>query len=447
MRLTLLGHATLVIEGLHANVIMDPVFMDPFQDGLVVSCPKRVVDRDALPEFHAIVLSHDHADHLHLPSLRTLPKDLPFYIPAVDSLQRLLALEGFTNIQPVLPGEIIEVGRMRLMPTASRSGWHEMGMAFSEGACTVWNMVDTVVDAAVCNDVLGFGQGSLELAFCGFRPLLEFGGMWVSEDEFPQERFERMVEMALCSRAKVVVPGSSGLRAANHADWANHRIFPVSRAEFIEALNTVAPEVKTVLLNPGQGITPNVKGIPRVEDTPFATVVDDDEWRVAFNPRENPPPILQDPNASGYSTKSMRDALRAIVENDLPARMQAELDALTTSPLRRLCDRRAPVQVEIAFPDKITTWHVKKWVPTVGLKRGAHPDPDYTFGYVASEIFAYLRDEGEMPNCYATRRKGPAPINGVYRFSALEPARLNSQDPNLVVDDMFEWNLLGILDD
>jgi hypothetical protein len=451
MRITLLGHASLLIEGRDKNVIMDPVFSDPFQDGLVVSCPRREVNRKALPPMDAIVLSHDHADHLHLPSLRSLPKDLPFYIPAVESLKKTVALEGFTNIHMVLPGEVIEVGRMRLFPTASRSGWHEMGMAFSEGACTVWNMVDTVVDAEICNEVLGFGQGSLELAFCAYRPLLEFGGMWVSEDDFPRQRFERLLEMAICSRAKVVVPGSAGLRAADHSAWANHRIFPVTREEFVQALAEVAPEVKSLILNPGQAVIPNPKGRPRVEKTPYAQVVENDEWRVAFAPEENPAPPLEDKNAWAFAVAELKDALTPIVEVDLPARMQAELDGLTTSPLRRLCDRRASVQVEVAFPDKVQAWHVKAWAPQVQLARGPHPDPDYVFGYVASEILAYLMDEGGMPSCQA-RRNRKEPENGVangapFRFSTLEPARLNSQDPHLVVDDMFEWNLLGILDE
>jgi hypothetical protein len=43
MRITLLGHASLVVEMDGAACLMDSVFYDRFEEGAVVSCPRRTV--------------------------------------------------------------------------------------------------------------------------------------------------------------------------------------------------------------------------------------------------------------------------------------------------------------------------------------------------------------------------------------------------------------------
>ena len=49
MRTTLIGHATCLVETAAGNLLTDPVFFDPFEEGTVVSCPRREVNVDALP--------------------------------------------------------------------------------------------------------------------------------------------------------------------------------------------------------------------------------------------------------------------------------------------------------------------------------------------------------------------------------------------------------------
>lgn len=43
MRVTLLGHASVLVELDGATCLMDPVLADPFEEGTVVSCPHRTV--------------------------------------------------------------------------------------------------------------------------------------------------------------------------------------------------------------------------------------------------------------------------------------------------------------------------------------------------------------------------------------------------------------------
>jgi N-acyl-phosphatidylethanolamine-hydrolysing phospholipase D len=71
---TWIGHATLLFQVDGVNFLTDPVWSEqvgPFGIG-----PRRLVEPgvavDALPPIHAILISHDHYDHLDLPTLERL---------------------------------------------------------------------------------------------------------------------------------------------------------------------------------------------------------------------------------------------------------------------------------------------------------------------------------------------------------------------------------------
>ena len=48
VKVTLLGHATVLVETGPMRIVMDPGLQDPFENGMVVSCPSRVIDLDRL---------------------------------------------------------------------------------------------------------------------------------------------------------------------------------------------------------------------------------------------------------------------------------------------------------------------------------------------------------------------------------------------------------------
>ncbi|WP_344827917.1 MBL fold metallo-hydrolase [Actinocorallia longicatena] len=81
-----LGHGTSVVEIDGRRVLFDPVFSDRVSPSGIVG-PKRVhpvpVRAEDLPRLDVIAISHDHYDHLDLPSVRTLlqTQDAPFVVP------------------------------------------------------------------------------------------------------------------------------------------------------------------------------------------------------------------------------------------------------------------------------------------------------------------------------------------------------------------------------
>lgn len=74
-RVTLVGHATLLIQVAGLNILTDPVWSERASP-ISFAGPKRItppgVAWDALPRIDLVLISHDHFDHLDLPTLSRL---------------------------------------------------------------------------------------------------------------------------------------------------------------------------------------------------------------------------------------------------------------------------------------------------------------------------------------------------------------------------------------
>ena len=85
VRVTWMGHSTLLVELEGRRVLLDPVFGERCSPSHFVG-PRRFhpvpITIDALPPLDAVVISHDHYDHLDYPSVMQLAKrGVPFLVP------------------------------------------------------------------------------------------------------------------------------------------------------------------------------------------------------------------------------------------------------------------------------------------------------------------------------------------------------------------------------
>jgi L-ascorbate metabolism protein UlaG (beta-lactamase superfamily) len=79
---TWVGHATYVVQIGGKVILTDPVW-----SRRIPGTPARVTPPglpwEALPRIDAVVISHNHYDHLDAPTIRRLPRDTPVFVPAM----------------------------------------------------------------------------------------------------------------------------------------------------------------------------------------------------------------------------------------------------------------------------------------------------------------------------------------------------------------------------
>ena len=85
LRVTWLGHSTLLVEMDGARILTDPMWSERASPSTLLG-PRRFssppVPLSALPPLDAVVISHDHYDHLDMSTIEALRgTDVPFFVP------------------------------------------------------------------------------------------------------------------------------------------------------------------------------------------------------------------------------------------------------------------------------------------------------------------------------------------------------------------------------
>ena len=117
LRITYIGHATLLLEFDDVRILTDPNFDAKLGRFLPRVTPPGMEIAE-LPCIDAILLTHAHADHLSFPSLRALPSDIPIYAPPV--ITRWLHREGIANACAILSGQTIHVRTIAIEAATAR---------------------------------------------------------------------------------------------------------------------------------------------------------------------------------------------------------------------------------------------------------------------------------------------------------------------------------------
>jgi N-acyl-phosphatidylethanolamine-hydrolysing phospholipase D len=115
---TWVGHATLLVQMEHLTFLTDPIWSDT-PSPVRFAGPRRFVPpgvaMEDLPAIDFVVISHNHYDHLDLPSLMALAARDPstrFYVPLGNG--PLLLENGIENVEELDWGESREIGGARV---------------------------------------------------------------------------------------------------------------------------------------------------------------------------------------------------------------------------------------------------------------------------------------------------------------------------------------------
>jgi len=122
------GHATSLVRYPQLTIAIDPML------GSWIGGARRAVEpgltADDLAETGLVLISHRHADHLHLPTLAKLPKSATIVVPtgAASWVSRL----GFARTVELTPGADLELRGVQVIATAMSHGEGELaaGLAY-----------------------------------------------------------------------------------------------------------------------------------------------------------------------------------------------------------------------------------------------------------------------------------------------------------------------------
>jgi len=115
MRITYIGHATLLIEIGGKKILTDPNF-DPALGHFLARVSEPGIAIDQLPKLDMILLTHAHADHLSFRSLVEIQQAPLFAPPAVA---RWIRRHGVSNAIELGPGESLTSGSLTVHAEAA----------------------------------------------------------------------------------------------------------------------------------------------------------------------------------------------------------------------------------------------------------------------------------------------------------------------------------------
>ncbi len=140
LRVTWLGHSTLLIEVDGSRVLVDPVWGERAAPAAVFGVERFYpppLALSGLPPLDAVVISHDHYDHLDMPTVEALADRVPRWVVPLGVGAHLEAWGvDPSRITELDWWEEAEVGGVRLVSTPAR---HFSGRGLGDRNATLWS--------------------------------------------------------------------------------------------------------------------------------------------------------------------------------------------------------------------------------------------------------------------------------------------------------------------
>jgi L-ascorbate metabolism protein UlaG (beta-lactamase superfamily) len=240
--ITWLGHATVLVELDGARLLTDPVLRSRIGPLVRIAPP---VAPDAVGRVDCVLLSHLHADHTQVSSLRAVGRATPIVAPRPAG--EWLAHQGLTAVTELAAGEETDVGPVRVTATpASHDGRRG---PFGPGAQPIGYVISGSRSVYFAGDTDLFDamselRGSVDIALLpvsGWGPKLGPGHL----DP------ERAARAAAAIAPELAVPIHWGTFAPG---WHLRRPPDPQRParEFAEHIRLHAPAVQVRILAPGE---------------------------------------------------------------------------------------------------------------------------------------------------------------------------------------------------
>jgi L-ascorbate metabolism protein UlaG (beta-lactamase superfamily) len=240
LKLTYLGHATILIEMDGVRIVTDPIFRQR-----VAHLNHR--HTPLVPKIDAVVISHLHFDHMDLPSLRMLPPATRLIVPR--GAARLL--RRFHAVEELGVGETTTVGAVTIKATFAlhareryRFGPVADCLSFViSGSRSLYFAGDTALFADMAE--LAAHLDVALLPVWGWGPTLGHGHM------NPREAAEALILL----QPRLAIPIHWGSLHPIGLGWFKPRFLFDPPHDFVRHAAQVAPTVKTHIIDPGHTIS------------------------------------------------------------------------------------------------------------------------------------------------------------------------------------------------
>jgi L-ascorbate metabolism protein UlaG (beta-lactamase superfamily) len=246
IEVTYLGHSTVAIDSATTRLLTDPLLRRSLFGFL--RRRRSPVDPGRLAGVDAVLVSHADHDHLDLSSLRMLPAGTPIVAP--HGSRGLLLRGGFGTVREVGPGDVVQVGDLRV---AAVPAAHRPRRQGARRASAVGYLVERESHIYFAGDTDLF-EGMAEIARDPLDlAMLPIGG-WgptLGPGHLDPARAARALKLL---RPRVAVPihwGTYTLVGARRLWPWLHESAPV---RFAEQAAREAPECEVRVLEPGQSV-------------------------------------------------------------------------------------------------------------------------------------------------------------------------------------------------
>jgi L-ascorbate metabolism protein UlaG (beta-lactamase superfamily) len=249
VRITWWGHATTTVEANGTRLLTDPVLTSR-----IAHLRRRRGPAPLLPdagECDAVLVSHLHSDHLHLPSLALVSGDAALVVPrgSAKLIRQVSGAAVADRCIEVAPGNQVRIGRVEITAvTAHHDGrrlpWSSYaGPALGyriEGSPSVWFAGDTDLFDGLAAEV-----GPVDVA------LVPVGGWGPSLGPGHLDPV-RAAEAVRRVGARVAVPVHFGTFWPIGCDWIKPELFLPPGQRFRTAMAELAPSARVEVLAPGE---------------------------------------------------------------------------------------------------------------------------------------------------------------------------------------------------
>jgi len=247
-QVTWIGHGTVLVDLDGVRLLTDPLLR-----GRVVHLQRHapLPPLEDLRAIDTVLLTHLHHDHLDLPSLRKLGRQVPLVVPRGSG--RMLLRRGFDAVREIVPGEEVTVGSLTVQATEARhyggrsvAGVGAKGPALGyviTGSRRIYHAGDT----DLFDGMREIGATGLDLALV---PIWGWGSR-LGPGHLDPLRAAQALELLTPRMAVPVHWGTYavGPRARRPPPYLRAPLEP-----FLAAARELAPSVKVVALEPGESV-------------------------------------------------------------------------------------------------------------------------------------------------------------------------------------------------